>query len=156
MTRRSAGLAGVVVLAAIAWYAWPTETKAVRTRVTDLVEALNADGGESDLARIGRAAALASALTPDVVVSLDATRHLQGREAVLGMARQALQAQGGARVELRGLQVSLGADGTTAVADATLRVDDESYHEVQLHLVKRDGDWLVARAALVQPLTRPR
>jgi len=152
MSTRTVGLATAVALLAVAWACWPTEERAVRTRVTALVEALNGDAGESDLQRIARAAALASALTPDVVVVLDADRQLNGREAVLGVARQWMQTRRETRVSLDALDVTVSAGRATA--DVVLRMDDER-HEVRLQLVKPESTWLVQRAEVVSALARP-
>lgn len=152
MSARAVGLATAVVLLAVAWACWPTEERAVRTRVTALVEALNGDAGESDLQRIARAATLASALTADVTVTIDSDRQLNGREAVLGVARQWMQTRRDTHVSLDDLDVTIGAGGATA--HLVLRVDSDR-HEARLHLVKPDSTWLVQRAEVVSALTRP-
>lgn len=155
MTRRLGGVAAALGVLLLAWYLWPTDARAVRARVTSLVDALNAGANETDLARIARAASLASALTSDVVVVVDDARRLEGREMVLGVARQVAQTQRDIQVEVLELSVAIGADRTTAIADIVLRVDRDSYHEGRLHLVKRSGAWLVQRAEVQRPLARP-
>lgn len=152
MSGRIAGVVGAVLLAVVAWSYWPTEERAVRARVTTLVEALSGEAGESDLQRIARAATLASALTPDVIVALDNDRQLHGRESVLGVARQWMQTRGDTQVSLDDLDVAVGAGGATA--NLVVRADDER-HEVRLHLAKPDSTWLVQRAELVSALARP-
>jgi hypothetical protein len=104
---------------------------------------------------MARAATLAGALAPDVVVIVDEDRQVAGRDMVLGMARQVLQTRTGTRVELDTLEVQLGASRTTALANATLRIDDGTYHDVRLQMVKAEGTWLVQSAEIVRPLVRP-
>lgn len=147
-------VAGALAVVLAAWWVWPSEERAVHARVTSLVEALGAGADESELQRMARAATLAGALAPDVVVIMDENR-VAGRDMVLGMARQVLQTRTGTRVELDTLEVQLGASRTTAMANATLRIEDGTYHDVQLQLVKPDGTWLVQSAEIVRPLVRP-
>lgn len=148
-------VAGALAVAVAAWSVWPTDERAVRARVTTLVGVLNTETSETDLQRMARAATLASGLAPDVVVTIDENRRATGREMVLGMARQALQTRTGLRVEIDRLEVRLGAGQKTASAEATLRGDDGTYHDVRLHLVKPGGTWLVQKAEVVRPLVRP-
>jgi hypothetical protein len=154
MTGRVVSVIVAVGIAIVGGSVGPTETRAVRARVTALAGALDVGADETDLQRIARAASLVNALTPDVVVTLDEHRRVAGREMVVGAARQAMQTRGGTRVELDRLEVVLGADRATAVADVTMRVDG-GYHDVRLQLVKPDGTWLVQSAEVVRPLTRP-
>lgn len=155
MTGRMWLVAGALAGVLAAWWVWPSEQRAVHARVTSLVEALDAGAGESELQRMARAATLAGALAPDVVVIVDEDRQVAGRDMVLGMARQVLQTRTGTRVELDTLEVQLGASRTTALANATLRIDDGTYHDVRLQMVKAEGTWLVQSAEIVRPLVRP-
>lgn len=152
MSGRAVALVTAVALLVVAWACWPTEERTVRARVTALVDAMNGEIGEGDLQRIARAATLASALTQDVVVVLDNDRQLNGRESVLGVARQWMQTRLDMRVSLDDLDVTITAGGATA--DLVIRVDDEP-REARLHLVKPDSTWLVQRAELVSALERP-
>lgn len=155
MTSRLVLVIGAVVAIAVAWYVWPTDARAVRHRVVTLVDALNASENETDLSRLGRAATLSSAMTTDITVAVDDTRRLDGREAVLAAARQVIQTRKVAHVDLTDLRVDVASDRSSAVADATVRVDDDGYHDMQLTLVKQDGTWLVRDVKVLQPLARP-
>lgn len=155
MMGRIAVVACALAVVLAAWWVWPTEARAVRARVISLVDALDTTADETDLQRIARAATLVNALTPDVVVTIDADRRVVGRDMVLGMARQVVQTRRNMRVELDDLDVVLGADRATAVANVTLRIDDDTSHDVRLLFVRPESTWLVQSAEIVHPLTRP-
>lgn len=155
MTSRLTLVIAAVVAIVVALYVWPTDTRAVRHRVVSLVDALNAAENETDLSRLGRAATLSSAMTANITVTMDDTRRLSGREAVLAAARQVMQTRQIADVDLTDLRVDVASDRSSAIADATIRVDGDSYHDVRLTLVKENGTWLVSDARVLQPLARP-
>lgn len=153
-SRRVILIAGVLLAAALLWRLWPDERRAIRSRVEHLVDVANADAA-TDLEHAARIASLATALAPDIVISLDGTGQLRGRDAVIAAA-QGVRRSRHARVVLDALDVSVDT-ATTATAIATLRLDDEpDGHVAQLGFVKQGGGWLLATAGLARPLTRPR
>jgi hypothetical protein len=152
VTRRAAAAVALGLLV-VGWYAWPTETRAVRTRIETLVAAIGDRDNETDIARLARVAVLSAAMTPDVVVSLDGQRRLHGREEVLGAARAMMHAHGAHRLEIDQMEVAV--IDLSATADLTLRVDDESYHDIRLRLIQQGDTWLVRQAEVQPPLVRP-
>lgn len=81
-------LAAVAVAAAFAaaWL-WPTDARRIRATLETAVSAVSAAAGERELERVARAASLAKALAPDVVVETGPDGpSVQGREMVVGLA----------------------------------------------------------------------
>jgi hypothetical protein len=155
MNVRLIPVAAVVGIVVLAWWLWPSEADRVRARIRTMAHALSSAPGETDLERMTRVATLTSGLAPDVSVDLDDGRRIEGRDAVSGVARQLLLSQQAFGVGTRDVRVQVDAQGTLAAATLVVVVNDESFHDVELGLVKLDHVWLVREARLTRPLARP-
>ena len=153
MKRYAPALFVIGVLIA-AWLWWPTAERAVRTRISELVETLSPRPGESDLERLARLSRLGSALAPDITVVVDDERRIEGREAVIGAVRPIVQGSRVSHVDITGLDVTVGTDGRSATATLSVRVD-ERHHELRLRLVRPSSTWLVQHVEPAVALARP-
>lgn len=145
----------VVLVLALAWWLLPSEADRVRARIRTMAHALSSAPDQTDLERMTRVATITSGLAPDVVVELNDERRLKGRDAVLGFARQLLLSQSVFRMDARDVRVQVDAEGPWATAALVVVVNDDSFHEVELGLVKLDHVWLVREARLTRALNRP-
>jgi hypothetical protein len=161
MRRLVPGLAAVVV-AAIAFFLWPTEARAIRRALADAAEAVSVPAGEGDLQRVARAAALARRLATDVVVEAGPDGPaIQGRDMVIGLASR-LRMTGPVTVSFT--ETDLAIDGATgrAIATGAVQVSGDRPGELAgvddsgltVTLTKVDGAWLIARVALVPAVRR--
>lgn len=161
MRRLVLGLAAVSVAAA-ALVLWPTDARAVRRALAGAAGAVSVPAGEGDLQRIARAAGLARRLAADVVVEAGPDGpSIQGRDMVAGLASRL---RTGGPVTVSFTETSLTVDGAAgrAIASGAVQVSGDGSgelagiddNELTVTLTKIDGEWLIARVALVPALRR--
>jgi ketosteroid isomerase-like protein len=112
--------AGALVLAIVAWWFWPTDTRRIVAATTQLAEAASIPKSEPDLARVTRAATLARLLAVDVrLVGPSGRAAIDGREAALGLATR-LRPPEGLVVSVGEVEVVVEGDGRTATSYTTV------------------------------------
>jgi hypothetical protein len=156
-------LAGVAVLvaAAAAWF-WPTDARRIRATLDTAVEAVSTAAGERELERVARAASLARALAPDVVVETAAGGPaVRGRETVVGVASR-IGVGGPLAVTLEGVELTIDGEAGRATATGFARVSGAGASEagrydgaeIRIDLTKIDGAWLIARISPAPTISR--
>ncbi|MGD9904005.1 MAG: hypothetical protein AB7U83_11085 [Vicinamibacterales bacterium] len=160
--RTAGGLAFLVVVAGLAWSWLRTSPEdRVVAAVTAAAEALSARATDP-LAQVAALGRLRGHLTEDVVVEAGADRTVTGRDAAAGLWQRVRASADAVRVRVLDPQVVIAADGASAdvaaVVEATFErggVPERELREVQLRMVDRGGEWLVAGAVLVDAVTPP-
>ncbi len=160
---RGLALAAAVVAAYLVW-GWlaASEADRVREAVDGLATTLSSRPADP-LAQVTALGQLRQRLAEDVVVTSPAGAEIRGRDAVAGLWQRVRASADATRVRAVDVVIVVGEAGDTATAEgvAELSVDrsgveERALHEVRMSLVAVDGEWLVSRAALVEPVTRPR
>ncbi len=161
---RSRGFLAAVVaaLAALAWLFWPEgDDRAIKRRLNELVEHVNASGAEG-LGAVTRAAEIGAYFTDDVVVDLgQGTAPIAGRETLIGMATRFQPSTMSRLVSLE--DVTVAKRQGAAIADVALTVtltgpdartgeQTMDAREFALEMRKDAGEWLIARATAVDTL----
>jgi hypothetical protein len=158
MTQRIVTVAVLLVALVALWRYWPSDERQIQRLVQELTAALQPDGSETDLARVGRLAPLARTLSPDILV--EGPTPLRGREQVMAAAMQAGRAAAGLAIVVRDVEVRVEPSRTTATAlvivaiTATDAGDWTDITDLQLDLTRVNDAWLVTRVAPV-PALRP-
>jgi hypothetical protein len=152
---------GAGLLIALAWLFWPEgDERAIKRRLNELVAEANTGGGEG-LALVTRAAQLGSYFTADVVVDLGSGAPIAGRETLVAVASRFHPAATGGAVALEDVAVAKrkGTDLADVALTVTLTGIDArtgertmDAREFSLELRKESGEWLIARAAAIDPL----
>lgn len=156
-------LAAVVAAAGVlAWRAWSGgEEAAVRARLASLAEQINAPAGEG-LGAVAQAAAIGDYFTEDVVIDLGpGTSPIESRPMVIGMAARLRPRIGAFRLVLDDIVVEM-AEGEAAAAvrltvsfirrSAATGQEPLDAREFALSMRRDDGEWRIARLALVATL----
>jgi ketosteroid isomerase-like protein len=160
---RGLALAAGVLAAYLVWGWLVTSTEdRVREAVDGLAATLSSRAADP-LAQVTALGQLRQRLAEDVVVTSASGAEVRGRDAVAGLWQRIRASAQATRVRAVDVVVVVGEGGNTATVEgvAELSVDraggeERALHEVRMTLVAVGGDWLVSRAALVDPLTRPR
>jgi hypothetical protein len=157
MNRRALGYAALVLLAAAAFWYWPTDRRRIIAAGRELAEAASIPATEPDLARVTRAAVLSRLLAPDVrMVGPSGRVALDGREAALGLATR-LRPPRGLTVSIADLDPSFGDDGRTATTRTTVTLrepgaggapDQIDVREVEMNWTKADA-WQLSLVTLL-------
>jgi hypothetical protein len=120
VTRRALGYAALVLVAAAAFWYWPTDRRKIIAAGHELAEAVSIPATEPELARVTRAAILSRLLAPDVrLVGPTGRVGIDGREAALGLATR-LRPPRGLTVSIAGLDPSFSDDGSMATSRTTV------------------------------------
>lgn len=156
-------LAAVVAIAAWLWTVlFPSPEKIIRHRLDKIARDVSFEAKENPLLIASKAETLASFFSTNVEVNLDALergRHdFTGRQEIIQAAAGAHSAMSALNVKFLDVNVTVGADKQSAVANLTVeaRVADQTDPIVQpmkFTFRKTDGDWLVTRVEAVRPLT---
>jgi hypothetical protein len=161
---RLVGAAALIGLGVWGWFIiFPSPEKVIRSRLDRLAGTVSFEPKDGIIVRGYRAEKAAGFFTPDVEVSLD----VRGTEPMIFSGREEIRqrALGGARL-LRGLKVEfldinvmLGPDKQTAIANLTakwtLSGDREfNVQEFNFKLKKVDGEWLIYRVETVKTLSQ--
>lgn len=143
---------------------FPSPQEVIRKRLAALAAAASFGPSQPMTIRAYKAQKLIDFFTPDVVVSIDSRgyepRTLNGRpdlqEAVLAAMRM-----DGITIEFLDVNVTLGPDNQTAIANLTARADVEGQRdffvqEFNFMLKKVDGKWVIYRVESVKTLSQLR
>jgi len=157
MTQRIVTVTLLIVALMALWRYWPSDERQIQRLVQELTAALQPEGNETDLARVGRLAPLARTLSPDILI--DGPTTLRGRDQVTAAAMEAGRAAPGLAIVVRDVEVRVEPSRTTATAlvivaiTATDAGDWDDFTELQLDLTRANDAWLVTRVA---PVAAPR
>ena len=120
MNRRALGYTAAVLLAAAAFWYWPTDRRRIIAAGRELAKAVSIPATEPDLARVTRAAVLSRLLAPGVrLVGPGGRVAIDGRAAALGLATR-LRPPRGLTVSIADLDPSFGDDGRMATSRTTV------------------------------------
>jgi len=157
-------VAGFGALAIWIWRVlFPSPEQVIRKRLGELAQAASFSSKEAPLASLANSATLASFFTDDVEFILDVPGHSQqkvsGRDQLLQAAIGARSAVGGLSVEFLDINVIVGPEKTSAVADLTAKgkvqgEPDLLVQELKLTLKKIQGHWLISRLETVKTLSQ--
>lgn len=160
---RLALLAALVAMGFLGWSYWfPSPERAIRKDLAELARTASFSANEAPLAKLYNSQALGKFFTPDVVISFDApgasVRLLQGRDQLLERAMGARSAVSSLKVEFPDVNVVVGPDKESAVADVTAKGrvegDKEGYlQELRVTFQKTGGHWLIRRVETVKTLS---
>lgn len=165
-SRRNVAVLGVTLaVAAATWAYWPGEEQRIRSRLEDLAATATERGGEG-LGQMAHAAKLAAFFTADVVVDLGPPYpEIRGRESLVALAAKVTMPGDDFAVTFEHVVVTLDPGATSATARLTAvvsghgprqRDDTVDARELEVDLLKQDGEWQLDRVASVEAIRRPR
>jgi ketosteroid isomerase-like protein len=154
------------VAAGAAYLLWGWLTVSPEDRVRSAIDELTTVMSTRATDPLGQVAALGQLrqrLAEDIVVTTGGGADLRGRDAVAGLWQRVRASGNGVRVRAVDVTVIIGEDRASATAEgvAELTVErggtpERELRDVQVGLIERDGNWLVSRAVLIEPVTPPR
>ena len=159
---------GFVVVVAFVWvgFGWvSSEERQIRRRLDVLAETASVGGQDANLVRMAKAARLAGDFTEDVTIDLgSSSTTFRGRDALMAMAARIRVSQEGLRIELVDVQITVAADGPRATASMAVKGSVADFatgdqvidaREIEMTLVKMDGEWLIQDVSAVSSIKRP-
>ena len=121
--------------------------------------------GETNLVRMAKAARLAGYFTEDITIDLGSpSTVIRGRDTLMTMAVRTPVSPEGLRIELVDVQITVDAEGARAIASMTVQGSGIDFatgdqmidaREIEMTLVKVDGEWLIQRVNAVSAIRRP-
>ena len=141
---------------------FPSPEKIVRKRLVQAANEVSFKSGENLLLSAARAETFAGFFSTNVEVNIDLPEHGQhsfvGREEIMQAAAGARSAVSSLKVEFPDMNITVGPDKLSAVADVTLQVraagEKELFvQEVKFTFQKIGGDWLITRVETVRTLS---
>ena len=142
-----------------------SEARQIRRRLGALAETASVGGGETNLVRMAKAARLAGYFTEDITIDPGSpSTVVRGRDALMAMAARIRVSPEGLRVELVDVQIADDAEGARATASMTVQgsgvdfaTDDRMIdaREMEMTLVKLDGECLIQGVSTVSAIRRP-
>jgi ketosteroid isomerase-like protein len=164
MRRWLTRIVALLVLAGLGLWAWhkffPDPQTAVRRRLAEVAQLASFGSKESEAAKLWNAQKLASFFTEDVTVKIDVQnlqRSVSGRDEIAGAALEARKNLSSLAVRFSEVQVTVAADGQSAIADLTANAAangeaDFVIQELALRLKKYGRNWLITRIETVKTL----
>ena len=155
----------VAALIALGFWGWrvlfPSPEKVIRSRLAKLADYASFDSKQGTIAQAFSTEAMAEFFTTDVEIQLEArgfpTVSISGREELKQAIMVARSRLGNLKVEFLDVNVKLGPDKQTAVANLTCRATpvgrDFIVQEANFLLKKVDGKWLIYRIEPVKTLS---
>jgi ketosteroid isomerase-like protein len=141
---------------------FPGPEKVIRSRMVELAGTASFKPKDGTIRKALKAQNLQEYFTSDGVVVLDVrgvgARTLNGREEIHELAVYAMQSLRGLAVEFLDINVTLGPDKLTAIANLTAKATvagerDFYVQEFNFMLRKMDGKWLIYRVESVKTLS---
>ena len=158
MIRRAITCAVALLVAALAFWYWPTDRRRIVAAGHELARAASIPAIEPDLARIARAAALSRLLAPGVrLIGPTGRVAIDGREPALGVATR-MRPPRGLSVSIERLDPSFSEDGRTATSRATVTLrepgpdgapDSVEVREVETTWIKADA-WQLSLVTILE------
>ena len=158
------GLVAVAGLAVVIWFVQASaqgEQSRIRRRLEELTELFSNAGGQDGSAALVRLASLRQFFTEDVVVQLsDEIPELRGRDQLIATADRGLRHETGLKVTFEDIAIVLADSQRRAQANVTVLVTgvrsseakSVNARELEMDLVKPDGDWLIEAVRRVEVL----
>ncbi|HLX94773.1 MAG TPA: hypothetical protein VKU37_03435 [Verrucomicrobiae bacterium] len=156
-------LAALVAVGVWLWTVWfPSPEKIVRQRLATVARLASFATDEGPLARLADAENLAGCFSTNVEVDLDVPGRFQitmlGRDEVTQTAATARSMVSSLNVKFLDVNVTLGPDKRSAVADFTVEArvggdQDMIVQEMKFTLQKIGGQWLITRVGTIRTLS---
>jgi hypothetical protein len=140
---------------------FPSPEKVIRKQLLELARSASYDSNESALARLANGQKVAGFFTSDAEIRFDAPgrgqQSLDGRDEILQAIMAVKSAVKAVKLEFPDIAVSLVPGKNKALADVTVRgtvagEKDIYIQEMNFHLEKIEGRWLVRRVEPVKTL----
>lgn len=140
---------------------FPNEEKRVRRRIDALAEAVSIPENPTTTATIAAGDRLRGFLTSDIEVEVDmpdgGRRTFSGRPDIIRAAMAAHASAQGFRVRFFDVNITLGPDAESAIAELTAQVvqkgeEDFTVQELKFTWRKEDNEWRLAKAETVRTL----
>ena len=168
MTRAAQLGVGLVAAVLFVWlgFGWlSSEVRQLSRRLDALAETASVGSGETNLVRMAKAARLAGYFTEDITIDLGSpSTVIRGRDTLMTMAVRTPVSPEGLRIELVDVQITVDAEGARAIASMTVQGSGIDFatgdqmidaREIEMTLVKVDGEWLIQRVNAVSAIRRP-
>jgi hypothetical protein len=156
----------LVVLIAAGLWLWtilfPGPEKIIRKRLAQTAAEASFRSGENPLVSAARAETLAGFFSTNVEININVPelgRHnFAGRDEIMQAAAGAHSAVKSLKVELADMNITVGPDKLSAVADVAVKVQvvgekDFDVQEMKFTFQKIGGDWLITRVETVRTLS---
>ena len=156
----------VAVLIALGFWAWralfPSPEKVIQSRLRKLAATGSFEVGAGTIPKAYKASQIPDYFTPDVVIHVNAPGYeplsVDNREEVQQYVTAGFNQLRGLKLEFLDINVKLGPDKQTAVANLTGKATvngerDFSVQEFNFMLRKVDGKWLIYRVETVKTLS---
>ncbi len=163
--RLGVGLVAAVLLVWVGFGWWSSEVRQIRRRLDALAETASVGGGDTSLVRLAKAARLAGYFTEDITIDLGSpSTVIRGRDTLMAMAARIRVSPEGLRIELVDVQITVDAEGARATASMTVQGSGIAFatgdqmidaREMEMTLVKLDGEWLIQGVSAVSAIRRP-
>ena len=168
MTRAVQLCVGPVAAVLLVWvsFGWlSSEARQICRRLDALAETASVGGGETNLVRMAKAARLAGYFAEDITLDLGSpSTVIRGRDALMVMAARSQVSPGGLGIELVDVQITVAAEEARAIASMTVQGSGIDFatgdqmidaREMEMTLVKLDGEWLIQGVSAVSAIMRP-
>ena len=157
-------LLGVVAAAAVwLWTSFfPDPQQVIRKQLATVAREVSVKPNQSPLVTVGNAHRLANSFSTNVQVRLEVPgggeHAFTSREEIVQAATAALAAIHGLKVQFLDVNVTLGPDRQSAVADLTLKAErpgdpELNVQEMKFTFQKIGGHWLITRVETVRTLS---
>ncbi len=168
MTRAAQLGVGLVAAVLLVWLGlgWlSSEARQIRRRLDALAETASVRVGDTNLVRLAKAARLAAYFTEDITIDLGSPPTvIRGRDTLMAVAARTQVSPEGLRIELVDVQITVDAEGARATASMTVQGSGIDFatgdqmidaREIEMTLVKLDGEWLIQGVSAVSAIRRP-
>jgi hypothetical protein len=141
---------------------FPSAQKVIRQQLAAVARDASSNPNQNPLVSAANAQMLAAHFSTNVAVQLDVPGRVQhtfnSREEIAQAAVFASSSANGIQVQFLDVNVTVGPDQQSAVADLTLKAQaagdkDFTVQEMKVTLQKTDGKWLITRVETVRTLS---
>ena len=141
---------------------FPGPEKIIRKRLAQAASEASFKSGENPLTSAARAETLAGFFSTNVELNINLPEHgphnLTGRDEIIQAAAGARSLAGSLKVELPDMNITVGPDKLSAVADVVVQVQtagnkDFYVQEMKFTFQKIGDDWLITRVETVRTLS---
>jgi hypothetical protein len=156
-------VAAIIILGFFAWHwLFPNPEEVIRARLKKLAETASFEPKDGTIRRALKASSVPEFFTTNVEIVVDVpggrTQALSGRAEIQRAATGAVQELRGLKTEFLDINVKLGSDKQTAVANLTGKFTPQGDYdfivqEMNFMLRKVDGKWLIFRIETVKTLS---
>jgi hypothetical protein len=159
---------GLALIAAVVggwWVLFPSPERVIRKQLKGLSETVSFDGKDGTIVKGFKAQKLLDYLTADVQIDVNVREYpahtFTGRDEVMQALLFAQSNLKGLQVKFLDVNVTLGADKQTAVANLTAQANiagdrDFNIQELNFSLKKVDGKWMIYKIETVKTLSQTR